>query len=54
MYTNDFNTAYEYERRAAADSQRSRGLESKQRSDIPAPVMITGVVAGIIAPLRVL
>lgn len=58
---NNLHNAYEFERerrnderRAAADSQRARGLGSKQRASFSAPVMLTGIAAVIIAILRVL
>ena len=51
MYTNDLNSAYEYERerrnderRVAVESQRARGIGSKPRIVLPAPAILTGIV----------
>jgi hypothetical protein len=60
MYTNDLNSAYEYERerrsderRAATESQRAHGLRSKPRIVLPVPAIITGIVVLLVTLLRV-
>ena len=60
MYSNNLNGAYEYEserrndeRRAAAESQLLRGLAGKRKSDLPSPMAILGILAVLIAVIRI-
>jgi len=59
MYTNDLNSAYLYEnerrndeRRAAAESQVLRGLGSKSKLSLPSPMAMLGILAVLIAVIR--
>jgi hypothetical protein len=59
MYSNDLHGAYEYEcerrndeRRAAADSQRLRGLGGKRKWSPPSLLTTIGIVAMLIAVIH--
>jgi len=61
MYTNDLNSAYEYERerrnderRVAADSQRVRGLGRKHKFGRPSPMLIIGILTILVAIMKAL
>lgn len=61
MYSNNLNGAYEYEcerrkdeMRAAAESQRARGLGKKHKLGLPSPLVLVGILAVLVAILRTL
>ena len=60
MFSNDLNNAYAYEserrndeRRAAAESQLLRGLGGKRKLSLPSSVAIIGILAALIAVVRI-
>jgi hypothetical protein len=59
MFSNNLNSAYEYEserrndeRRAAAESQLLRGLDGKRKLGKPSPMAIIGILAMLIVVIR--
>ena len=61
MFSNDLNSAYEYERerrndgrRAAAESLRARGLRAKSAPGFPSALKIAGILALLVSMLRML
>jgi hypothetical protein len=59
MYSNNLNGAYEYEserrndeRRAAAESQRLRGLGGTRKPALPSALTIIGILAVLIVVVR--
>jgi hypothetical protein len=59
MFSNNLNGAFEFEserrndeRRAAAESQRARGLGGQHRLSLPSPMMILGLLVLLLAVIR--